>query len=259
MYRTLLAVTLTSMVALSYAADNQGASGETNTATPFSSPASTSVRATKHRTAKPPARSVRKSKVPSKTGASHAAAPRAPDLLDVLETPEVSASNNSDFVLASDDIPANGTIPASFESDSFGCTGENSSPELHWSGAPADTKSFAVTVYDPDAPTGSGWWHWVVYDLPADTDRLDPGVGSLNSSMLPGNAMQVNSDYGVAAWGGTCPPPGDKAHRYIFTVHALSVEQLDLPSNATSAMAGFMIRANTIATASFTAKYGRRK
>ncbi len=251
MYRTLLAVALTSMVAVSYAADNQPAADETNAATPFSSPASTHVKKSKRATAKPPVRSTRgKSKTPP---------PQSPDLLDVIEAPQASASKSADFTLASDDIPSNGTIPASFESDSFGCTGENSSPELHWSGAPADTKSFAVTVYDPDAPTGSGWWHWVVYDLPADTDRLDPGVGSLNSSMLPGNAMQVASDYGVAAWGGTCPPAGDKAHRYIFTVHALNVEQLDLPSNATAAMAGFAIRSNTLATATFTARYGRRK
>ena len=163
------------------------------------------------------------------------------------------------FKLSSPEIKAGHKIPASFEFNGFGCSGENKSPALQWSGAPKDTKSFAVTVYDPDAPTGSGWWHWVVINVPASVNELPANAGALNSTTLPQGASQIRIDYGVNAWGGVCPPPGDKPHRYIFTVHALKVDKLDIPANATAALAGFMINANTLAKAHFTAKYGRKK
>nr|WP_318013777.1 YbhB/YbcL family Raf kinase inhibitor-like protein [Roseateles oligotrophus] len=146
-----------------------------------------------------------------------------------------------------------------FEFNGFGCTGENKSPALQWSGAPAGTKSFAVTVYDPDAPTGSGWWHWSVINLPADVSELKPDAGLVGGANLPKGASQVRIDYGVAAWGGTCPPQGDKPHRYIFTVHALKTEKLEIPADATAALAGYMINGNSLAKASFTANYGRPK
>jgi Raf kinase inhibitor-like YbhB/YbcL family protein len=165
----------------------------------------------------------------------------------------------SGFKLSSPEIKANHTIPKSFEFNGFGCSGENKSPALKWSGAPRDTRSFAVTVYDPDAPTGSGWWHWVVIDIPADVNELASNAGALNSTTLPKGAVQVRTDYGVAAWGGTCPPQGDKPHRYIFTVYALKTDKLDIPADATAALTGFMIHANMLAKASFTAKYGRPK
>ncbi|MHB8622197.1 MAG: YbhB/YbcL family Raf kinase inhibitor-like protein [Sulfuricaulis sp.] len=165
----------------------------------------------------------------------------------------------SGFKLSSPQIKANGTIPKSFEFNGFGCSGDNKSPALKWTGAPKGTKSFAVTVYDPDAPTGSGWWHWVVIDIPGNTTELAAGAGVANSTSLPNDAVQIRDDYGVAAWGGTCPPQGDKPHRYIFTVYALKVDKLDIPADATAALTGFMIRANTIGKASFTAKYGRPK
>ena len=161
------------------------------------------------------------------------------------------------FVLSSPDIPAGGTIPQEFEFNSFGCTGRNESPTLRWSGAPAGTQSLALTVYDPDAPSGSGWWHWMVIDLPANTTALPPNAGTAGSATLPAGARQIRNDYGSFAWGGVCPPPGDKPHRYVFTVHALSVPKLDIPDDATAALAGFMLNANAIATASFTALYGR--
>jgi Raf kinase inhibitor-like YbhB/YbcL family protein len=163
------------------------------------------------------------------------------------------------FKLESPDIKPNGMLDKKFEANVFGCGGENKSPALKWSGVPKDTKSFAVTVYDPDAPTGSGWWHWSVINIPGNVTELKPDAGNVSNANLPAGARQVRIDYGVAAWGGACPPPGDKPHRYVFTVHALKTDKLDIPPDATAALAGFMINANSLAKASFTARYGRPK
>lgn len=163
------------------------------------------------------------------------------------------------FQLSSPDIKADALIDQRFEFNAFGCSGENKSPALQWSGAPAGTKSFAVTVYDPDAPTGSGWWHWSVVNLPADVVALNANAGAVGGANLPKGASHVRIDYGVAGWGGMCPPLGDKPHRYIFTVHALKTDKLDLPADATAALAGYMINANALGKASFTARYGRPK
>jgi len=171
----------------------------------------------------------------------------------------VSSVHAAGFTLTSPDIKANGMIDKKFEANVFGCTGENQSPALKWSGAPKDTKSFAVTVYDPDAPTGSGWWHWSVINIPATATELRPNAGDVSGGNLPQGAKHVRIDYGVAGWGGVCPPEGDKPHRYVFTVHALKVDKLDIPADATAALAGFMINANSIGKAGFTAKYGRPK
>lgn len=161
------------------------------------------------------------------------------------------------FTLHSPDIPAGGTIAPEFESDMFGCGGRNESPVLRCSGVPQGTKSLALTVFDPDAPTGCGWWHWIVVDLPASTTELSANAGTKGSTSLPAGARQMRNDYGIFAWGGMCPPPGDKPHRYIFTVHALSVDKLDIPDDATAAICGYMINAHTIAKASFTSTYAR--
>ena len=163
------------------------------------------------------------------------------------------------FKLYSPEIKANSMLPQRFEFNGFGCSGENKSPALKWSGAPEGTKSFAVTVYDPDAPTGSGWWHWMVINIPAGVTELAAGAGVVNSTTLPKGAVQNRIDYGVAAWGGPCPPQGDKPHRYIFTVYALKTDKLDVPVEATAALTGFMIHGNALDQASFTAKYGRAK
>jgi Raf kinase inhibitor-like YbhB/YbcL family protein len=140
----------------------------------------------------------------------------------------------------------------------FGCTGKNISPALSWQGAPAGTKSFAVTLYDPDAPTGSGWWHWVVYNIPAATTQLAEGAGAAGGTGLPPGSAMGRTDFGSAAFGGACPPAGDKAHHYVFTVYALKTDKLDIPADASAALIGFMIHGNMIAAAKFTALYGRK-
>ena len=161
------------------------------------------------------------------------------------------------FTLSSPDIPSGGSVPRHFEFDGFGCSGDNRSQVLRWSGAPAGTRSFAVNVYDPDAPTGSGFWHWYVIDLPASVSELPANAGAQGGALLPAGARQIRNDYGAYAWGGVCPPPGDPPHRYVFTVHALSVERIDVPDDAPAALTGFMVNAHTLAKASFTATYGR--
>jgi Raf kinase inhibitor-like YbhB/YbcL family protein len=171
----------------------------------------------------------------------------------------VPASQAAGFTLSSPDIQADALMPQSFEFNGFGCSGENKSPALQWRGAPSDTKSFAVTVFDPDAPTGSGFWHWMVVNIPGSATGLPSDAGAVGGAKLPKGAKHVRIDYGIAGWGGPCPPPGDAPHRYVFTVHALKADRLDVPGDATAAVGGFMINANTIAKASFTARYGRPK
>src|SRR3954447_22248886 len=169
------------------------------------------------------------------------------------------AAQAAGMKLESPEVKPNAMMDKKFEANVFGCGGENKSPALKWSGAPKDTKSFAVSVYDPDAPTGSGWWHWSVINIPADVTELKPDAGNVSGANLPQGAKNVRIDYGVAGWGGVCPPAGDKPHRYIFTVHALKTDKLDIPADATAALAGFMVNGNMIAKASFIAKYGRPK
>jgi Raf kinase inhibitor-like YbhB/YbcL family protein len=128
----------------------------------------------------------------------------------------------------------------------LGCSGGNVSPQLTWSGAPDGTKSFAVTAFDPDAPTGSGFWHWLVVNIPPDVSELPAGAGS--GQGLPGGALQTRTDFGTPAYGGPCPPMGDHPHRYIFTVFAVGVDQLQQVTPDTSAaIIGFMLHFNTLA------------
>jgi Raf kinase inhibitor-like YbhB/YbcL family protein len=166
-----------------------------------------------------------------------------------------SIAGAADFTVASNDVGPNKPTAAEYLFNGFGCTGKNISPELHWSGAPAGTQSFAVSVYDPDAPTGSGWWHWYVVNLPASTNALAQGVGA----KLPKGAQQIKTDFGVPGYGGPCPPEGSKAkpHRYIVTVFALKVPKLDIPEGASAALAGFMVNANALAKTTLTYTYGR--
>ncbi|ATC96773.1 YbhB/YbcL family Raf kinase inhibitor-like protein [Pseudoalteromonas tunicata] len=161
------------------------------------------------------------------------------------------------FTLSSQDIATGKLMAKTHEFNGFGCSGDDLSPHLTWSNVPEGTKSFAITAYDPDAPTGSGWWHWQVVNIAKDVRALPRGAGSVKSTLLGENAHQVGNDYGVKAFGGACPPIGHGVHHYRFTIHALSVEKLDLPSDASGALAGYMINANTIASSTIEALYQR--
>lgn len=167
------------------------------------------------------------------------------------------AAHAADFTLKSPGIADGGTLPPELVLDAFGCNGPNISPALQWTGAPAGTRSFAVTVYDPDAPTGSGWWHWVVFDIPVAAAGLPAGAGGGKGAGLPEGSVQSRTDFGKPGFGGACPPAGDKPHRYVFTVYALDVERLGLGPEASGAMAGFALNAHALARATLTATYGR--
>lgn len=134
----------------------------------------------------------------------------------------------AEFRLTSPTIKSNSTIADQHVFDGFGCTGGNVSPELRWADAPKDTRSFAITVYDPDAPTGSGWWHWLIFNIPPTVSALPAGAGNPDGSGAPKGAIQSMTDFGRPGFGGPCPPPGSKPHRYIFTVFALRVDRLPL-------------------------------
>lgn len=165
----------------------------------------------------------------------------------------LNISYAGNFTLKSDDVGGQFTIKQEY--NGFGCVGENISPSLAWSDAPKGTKSFAITVYDPDAPTGSGWWHWIVYNIPATTSSIASNASA--KATLPKGAVESVTSYGVAGFGGACPPKGDKAHRYIITLYALNVEKLELPKNATAPLVGFNLNAHAIQKSSIIAYYGR--
>ena len=159
------------------------------------------------------------------------------------------------FRLSAPDFISKGRIDVSHVFNGMGCTGQNISPALTWANPPAGTKSFAVTMYDPDAPTGSGWWHWVMYNIPANTLSLPAGAG--NGRNAPRGSTQGPTDFGSKGYGGPCPPVGDKPHHYHITVFALKVDKLDIPGNATSAYVGFNLNANKLATARVTGLFAR--
>jgi Raf kinase inhibitor-like YbhB/YbcL family protein len=163
---------------------------------------------------------------------------------------------DSPFKLHSSVIAPNGTLPNEQVFNGFGCNGKNISPDLKWSGAPKETKSYAVTMYDPDARAGSGWWHWVVYNIPSSVTELPLGAGDPGGK-LPAAAVQGRTDFGVAGYGGACPPAGDKPHHYIITVYALKADKLDVPAGSTAAAIGSTLGAGKLASAGFTAFYGR--
>jgi Raf kinase inhibitor-like YbhB/YbcL family protein len=158
------------------------------------------------------------------------------------------------FKLESSAVPQNGTIANDQVFKGFGCTGKNISPPLRWTGAPSGTKSFALTVYDPDAPTGSGWWHWVVANIPGSCRSLPRGSGSGQAAMPPG-VVQARNDYSRSSFGGAAPPPGPP-HRYIWTVNALKVDLIDVTPDSSGALVGFMVTMNKLASAQLLTRYG---
>ena len=153
------------------------------------------------------------------------------------------------FELRSDDVADGQMMSPNQVFDGFGMTGRNISSSLSWSGFPAQTENFAVTLFDPDAPTGSGWWHWVVLGIPASVTKLEAGAVGAGGSGLPEGVFHVRNDYMVKDFGGAAPPEGDPPHRYVFAVHALDVESLGVSDEISPAMAGFNLRFHTIARA----------
>ena len=175
-------------------------------------------------------------------------------LLGIVVMGAPHAANADDFTLSSSNIAEGQHLSAAHVFQGFGCEGENKSPDLSWANAPAGTKSFAITVYDPDAPTGSGWWHWFAIDIPANVNGI-PAAAIANAG-VPAGAIELKNDYGAVGFGGACPPPGE-VHRYKFTVHALGVEKLGIDGSVSNALAGFMVNANSIASSTITAVYTR--
>ncbi|MSQ77805.1 MAG: YbhB/YbcL family Raf kinase inhibitor-like protein [Nitrospiraceae bacterium] len=178
-----------------------------------------------------------------------------PVLLAMAALPAVSFA--ADFRLTSPTMKDQSTIGTEHVYNGFGCSGGNVSPELRWEQAPKETKSFAVTVYDPDAPTGSGWWHWIIFNISPSVTSLPAGAGKPDGNSAPQGSIQSMTDFGQPGYGGPCPPQGDKPHRYIFTVYALKVDQLPLKKEASGAMTGFYLNQNALGKTSFTALYGR--
>ncbi|MGL6344124.1 MAG: YbhB/YbcL family Raf kinase inhibitor-like protein [Waterburya sp.] len=162
----------------------------------------------------------------------------------------------SSFSVESKQFENGGTLPQSTIYQGFGCTGDNMSPQLSWQNAPKNTKSYVVTLFDPDAPTGVGWWHWTVFNIPADVNVLAVNAGSSNNNLPPGS-VQGYTDFGSNRYGGACPPIGDQPHDYIFTIYALDVKNLPADKTTTGAKLAFLIKDHILAKAAITAKFGR--
>lgn len=171
----------------------------------------------------------------------------------LLATSGFAQSNT--FTLSSTTVGGQATSEQVF--NGFGCSGSNTSPQLSWANAPEGTKSFAITMYDPDAPTGSGWWHWLAFDIPASTNTITSGAGTPGKGVMPAGTVQSMTDFGVAGYGGPCPPEGHGPHRYIITVHALKTERLGLDASASPALVGFNLGGQTLAKASILFYYER--
>jgi Raf kinase inhibitor-like YbhB/YbcL family protein len=176
--------------------------------------------------------------------------------LALAATAGPAAAQSGSFTLTSADIKPGAKVANAQVFNSFGCSGGNVSPQLSWSGAPSDTKSFVVSLFDPDAPTGSGFWHWVVANIPATTTSIPRGA-SRNPALLPKGAVETRTDFGSTGSGGPCPPAGDRPHRYIFTIRALDVDHLDVDAGSSGALVGFMTHSHEIISTTLTAQYGR--
>ena len=152
--------------------------------------------------------------------------------------------------LTSSSFADGGAIPERNVLRGFGCLGQNISPALVWRAAPDGTKSFAVTMFDPDAPTDSGWWHWLLVNIPADTTSLAEGS-------QPAGALATRTDFGMEGYGGPCAPEGAPPHRYVVTVFALDVEKLPVEASASGAMVSFLLNSHSLAKATLTGRFGR--
>jgi len=178
-------------------------------------------------------------------------------LLSVLSLSISASVFAGSLTLSSNDIAQGKFMAKAQVYNGFGCSGGDVSPHLKWSNAPQGTKSFAITAYDTDAPTGSGWWHWQVVNIPMDVMEVATGAGDTKTNFAPTGSAQINNDYGSRGFGGACPPEGHGVHHYRFTIHALSVEKLELPEDASGALTGYMINAHTIESSTIESLYKR--
>jgi Raf kinase inhibitor-like YbhB/YbcL family protein len=175
----------------------------------------------------------------------------------LIATSVAAAARAADFQLTSPDVGPGKPFPQEFVYNAFGCTGGNQSFPLAWSGAPEGTKSFAIAHFDPDALRGRGFWHWFVVDIPSSVASLPKDAGNADGSKLPAGARQLTTSFRRAAYGGSCPPAGEKPHNYVVTVYALKVEKLDLPADATAAQALPIVEKSALGKATLTYQYGR--
>lgn len=159
------------------------------------------------------------------------------------------------FTLSSSELGGQATMKQVFKG--FGCEGENISPQLSWVNAPEGTKSFAITIHDKNAPTGSGWWHWLAFDIPANVSEVVSGAGDPSQNLMPAGVIQSMTDFGGAGYGGPCPPEGHGIHEYLVTVHALKIDKLGLDKNANPALVGYYLNGATIQKASIVFHYER--
>ncbi|MDW3649957.1 MAG: YbhB/YbcL family Raf kinase inhibitor-like protein [Bacteroidia bacterium] len=159
------------------------------------------------------------------------------------------------FTLSTKDVGGQASLKQVFKG--FGCEGENISPQLSWEHAPEGTKSFAITMYDKDAPTGSGWWHWLAFDIPASTSEIPTAAGDPARNLMPAGTIQSLTNYGVPGFGGPCPPEGHGPHQYVVTVYALNVDKLGLDANTNPAIVGYYLNNASIQKASIVFYYQR--
>lgn len=178
-------------------------------------------------------------------------------ILGLLLSVNFTLFGQNTFTLSSTSLGGQATVQEEF--NGFGCTGENKSPQLSWANAPEGTQSFAITMYDPDAPTGSGWWHWIVFDIPSNVNDLVANAGNLELNLAPKGSIQSITDYGAKGYGGPCPPEGHGLHQYVITVYALKTNTLGLDENTNAAVVGYYLWNNTLAKASIVAYYERSK
>ncbi|TFB97434.1 YbhB/YbcL family Raf kinase inhibitor-like protein [Cryobacterium sp. MDB1-18-2] len=169
-----------------------------------------------------------------------------------MRTPYDQIGDVPTFTLESNDVENGRELDPPQRSGIFGAGGSDTSPELHWSGFPAGTRSFAVTMYDPLAPTASGFWHWAVADIPVSTTSLPTGAGEEDSTLLPPGAWQLTNDASLRRYLGAAPPAGHGRHNYYIAVHALDVDTIGIPETSTPAFLTFNLGAHTLARAVIT-------